>query len=112
MKLFDLQEFIKLPAGTIYRKNYGTEIEIKGEWISDDRCDWSRMTFGTTGDSGVWSDMSYGESYPIPTSFYGRDGCFEDDVEFLVYESWDLEQLRLIIDQAIAVALPQKFKTF
>jgi hypothetical protein len=31
-----------------------------------------------------------GESYPIQTEIYGRDGFFDADEEFLVYESWDL----------------------
>jgi len=37
MKLLNREEFIKLPARTIYKKNSGSrELEIKGDWISDD----------------------------------------------------------------------------
>ena len=51
-----------------------------------------------------------GESYPIQTEIYGRDGCFEDYEQFLIYEKWDLEQLGKLVDRAIAVAPEQKFK--
>ena len=111
MKLFNLQDFVKLPPGTLYTRNDGHEIQIKGDWVSDDGQDWTCATFGYTGDtSKVYLEMLYSESYPIQTDYYGREGLFDNDAEFYVYESWDLEQLRLIIDRAISVALPQKFK--
>ena len=41
-----LEEFIKLPAGTIYKKNSGGGLlEIKGGWVSDDGNDWSSDLF-------------------------------------------------------------------
>jgi hypothetical protein len=111
MKLVKHDEFIKLPAGTLYVKADGVDIEIKGEWTSDNGRDWSSMSFGSMIQLGErWLEMSYGESYPIQTDNYGRDGCFVDDQEFLIYESWDLQQLRSIIDTAISVAPLQKFK--
>ena len=112
MKLMKLEEFVKLPAGTLYRKDKdGPMIQIKGDWVSDSGTDWTCTQFGDTVDTDkVYLEMFCGESYPLRTDYYGRDGCFDQDPEFLVYESWDLEQLRLIIDRAISVALPQKFK--
>lgn len=112
MKLVNLQTFIELPAGTIYKKTSGSELEIKGDWVSDDGRDWSSTEFAADcdHDTDTHIGLMLGESYPIRVEHYGRDGCFEDDVEFLIYEKWDLEQLRLIIDRAIQVSPPQPFK--
>lgn len=113
MKLLKLEEFVKLPAGTIYKKNSGIELEIKGDWVSDDGRDWSSTSFAADcgDDQDTYIGLMIGESYPIQTEIYSRDGCFDADEEFLVYESWDLEQLKLAIDRAISVASAQKFKT-
>ena len=110
MKLYNLEEFLKLPAGVLYKKLYSNTIEIKGEWVSDTGQDWSCMTFGYFDVDDRHGDMEQGESYPINTEFYGRDGMFEADQMFLVYESWDLEQLKKIIEKAMSVAPEQKFK--
>jgi hypothetical protein len=112
MKLVNLQEFVKLPAGTIYKKTSGSELEIKGDWVSDDGRDWTSTEFAADCDHGTDTHIGLmiGESYPIRTEIYGRDGYFEDDVEFLIYEKWDLQQLRTLIDKAIAVVPEQKFK--
>lgn len=111
MKLMKLEEFIKLPPGTIYCKADGNYIEIKGEWVSDNGRDWSSMSLCSMHPfDEKWLEMSYGESYPIQPDNYGRDGCFVDDQEFLIYESWDLQQLASIIDAAISIAPPQELK--
>ena len=112
MKLLNREEFIKLPAGTIYKKRSECQLEIKGEWVSDDGNDWSSDLFAADckDDQDTYIAMLYGESFPIQTDRYGRDGCFDADEEFLIYEKWDLEQLKNILENAIAVAPEQKFK--
>ncbi len=112
MKLYNLENFVKLPAGTIYKKSTETELQIKGDWVSDDGRDWACALFAAecADDQDTYIGLMLGDSYPILTESFGRDGCFEDDAEFLVYESWDLEQLRKIIDEAIKVSKPQEFK--
>lgn len=112
MKLVNLSDFIKLPPGTIYKKTSNSELEIKGDWVSEDGRDWSSTQFAANcdQDQDTHIGLMIGESYPIHTEMYGRDGCFESDAEFLIYEKWDLEQLRLAIDRAINLAPPQKFK--
>lgn len=112
MKLINLAEFIQLPSGTIYKKHSGNALEIKGDWVSDDGRDWSSTLFAAdcADSEDTHIGLMIGESYPIQVDMYGRDGCFEQDVEFLIYEKWDLEQLRQFIDRAIAVAPEQKFK--
>lgn len=112
MKLLNLEDFIKLPAGTIYKRSSSSVLEIKGDWVSEDGRDWSSTLFAADcgNDYDIHIGLMIGESYPIQVDMYGRDGCFEQDVQFLIYEKWDLEQLRQIIDRAIAVAPEQKFK--
>lgn len=110
MKLYTLKDFLKLPAGVIYQKTNSNIIEIKGEWVSDNLRDWTCTQFGDVGNTAnIWLELSYGASYPIRTEYYGRDGCFDDDdVEFLVFESWDLEQMKKQIELAMQLLPPQK----
>jgi hypothetical protein len=112
MRLLNLKDFIQLPAGTIYKKNSGNELEIKGDWVSDDGRDWSSTLFSADcgDDQDTYIGLMIGESYPIQTEMYGRDGCFDDDEQFLIYEKWDLEQLKQILDRAIAQSPEQKFQ--
>lgn len=112
MKLLNLEEFIQLPSGTIYKRHSGNELEIKGDWVSDDGKDWSCALFAAdcAHNEDTTIGLMIGESYPIQTECYGRDGCFEDAEQFLIYEKWDLEQLRVLLDRAICVSPEQKFK--
>jgi hypothetical protein len=112
MKLVNLNEFIRLPAGTLYKKQSGVELEIKGDWVSDDGRDWSTTSFAANcgNDQDTHIGLMIGESYPIQTEMYGRDGCFQDDEQFLIYEKWDLEQLKQLLERAIDVSPEQKFK--
>ena len=111
MKLVNLEKFVQLPAGTIYKKTSGLELEIKGDWVSEDGRDWSSALFAADCDDGqdTHIGLMLGESYPVRIEEYGRDGCFEDDAEFMIYEKWDLEQLRTLIDRAILISPEQKF---
>ena len=113
MKLLNREQFVDLPAGTIYKKSSGSELEIKGDWVSEDGRDWSCTQFAAhcDHDQDTHIGLMIGESYPICTEMYGRDGCFESDAEFLIYEKWDLQQLKLAIDRAISLAPEQKFSS-
>ena len=107
MKLYTRSQFIDLPAGTIYKKIHSDRLEIKGEWVSDSKTDWSCATLAFDCDphnQDNYLKLLYGESLYVQTDCYGRDGMFEEQEEFLIYEKWDLEQLRAHIDQAIALA--------
>lgn len=113
MKIFNRTEFLQLPTGVLYRiqrthESSFEEIEIKGDNCGTN--DFACMQFGYSRDSDetdMWLDSNI--SRPIKTDYYGRDGCFDDDALFLVYETWDLEQLRVVIDHALTVAPKQQF---
>lgn len=117
MRIYERQEFLKLPEGTIYAEGkpwffYG--IHVKGETIY-------RVGDGTPHDfctrDLVWVDghsseeveerldemKDYGVSYPIESSF-GRDGSYDDEALFLVYEQADLIELRGLIEAALTSA--------
>lgn len=109
MKILNRAEFLEQPAGILYRKSthdYFEEIQVKG-----DNCgpDFACMSFGYARFHGSTDWPSHGTSRPTNLSYYGRDGGFEQDALFLVYETWDLEQLRVVVDHAITVAPKQVF---
>ena len=113
MKIFNRKEFLQQPAGILYRQRNSNSsfgnIEIKGGNCGTN--DFACMNFGAAKDedeTDMWLDSSI--SRPIQLDYYGRDGCFDDDALFLVYETWDLEQLRDIINQAITISPKQKFQ--
>ena len=119
MKILSREEFLKQPAGILYRKNgkdndydcYG-QIEIKGDDPHPDPeyADFVCADFGGMRDDKTEEMEDLGESYPLQTEReFGRDGCFEREATFLVYETWDLEQMRKQIDDAIKVAPKQVF---
>jgi hypothetical protein len=110
MRIYRRTEFLKLPEGTIYAKGKPWafhNLSIKGYSLGDD---WTYLDpIGIDGaDSGDECDkldamLKHGESHPM-ARMYGRDGYFDTDAIFLVCERADLETLRKMIDDALAVA--------
>ena len=110
MKIFTRQEFLKLPAGTIYAKGkpmYFDGFNVKADSLGNDWVQLSPMWIDATDADQQWRRLDgmihRGESYPMAES-YSRDGCFDDEEIFLVPEKADLEKLRDMINAAIAVA--------
>ncbi|MEP3245154.1 MAG: hypothetical protein ABJN40_13410 [Sneathiella sp.] len=107
MKLYNRAEFLKLPKGTIYAK--GEEwafdsLAVKGESLKND---W--WYFDPSGievnDSGEMIDRfenmkRIGTSYPMDDCFY-RDGMFEENDLFMVFELDDLVRLKGFVEVAI-----------
>ena len=113
MRVVDRPTFLSLPEGTIYAKGkpaYWEGLCIKGETIFHDglASDWSSL-------NPCWVQSKAGEeiinemlrafedglSRPMEDA-YGRDGCFDNDEMFLIFQRPDLETLRNFIDQAIS----------
>lgn len=113
MRVVRRAEFMELPPGTLYSKAAPNSdfdgLSIKGEtWETDFTC--LHLANFDAHDSGQWSErycimLEGGESFPMDGD-YGRDGCFDYDAVFLIYERTDLLKLRMMIDEAIAVANP------
>ena len=111
MKIYRRDEFLKLPSGTIYCKGkpwYWEQISVKAESLPNDFIEMQLNTIESH-DSGdldkKYTEMlECGASYPLTDDYYGRDGCFDDEDLFLVYEVSDLVTLKAIIDSGIKTA--------
>lgn len=110
MKVYRRPAFLKLPAGTIFNKgvewNFGC-ISVKGDSTeyNDFYCcdlDWIDGQNSEECFERLGSMLKDGASFPVQDSGC-RDGLFDDDAIFLVWERADLEQFRGYIDDAIAL---------
>ena len=120
MRLYRRADFLKLPEGTIYAKGqpqFFGGIEVKGESLPNDFITLGLVWFESGGDCGGEKDLGYrfdnmlenGASYPMQSS-YGRDGCFDDEDIFLVWEEADLLKLREYVDAALSLPTLSKDK--
>lgn len=51
----------------------------------------------------AWNEMeATGKSFPLDDEATGRDGLFDEDAIFLIYEISDLVKLRVMIDACIS----------
>lgn len=111
MRVFSRADFLKMPAGTIYAKGvrwaFGG-LNIKGEslgtdWLALDPC-WVSARDGGEAIDRLEEMLETSASHPGADAF-SRDGYFEADAIFLVFERADLEALRVHIDAALVAAL-------
>ncbi len=119
MRLFSRDAFMALPAGVIFAKGtpcaFG-DIAVKGDTIvSDGRAiDFAVLhlvgidSFDTGEMIERYTRMEeFGEGFPCNED-YGRDGCFDSDAWFLVWEDDDLRKLSKIVDSARDAELPPR----
>jgi hypothetical protein len=117
MKLYRRDAFMELPAGTLYCKGkpwYFESLHVKAQTLrsveKDDPFDWVCLSLDSVEandseqfDARLTDMLENGASYPMADA-YGRDGCFDKDDLFLVYEVEDLKRLHEIICNAVKVA--------
>ena len=114
MRIYRRAAFMEIPAGTLYSKgkpHYFEGLHIKGDTINHEgrnidfgQRDLVSFEFANT-DEFIqrWEEMiESGASYPMEDC-YGRDGCFDDEDLFLVWERADLEEMQRVMAAAIAV---------
>jgi hypothetical protein len=110
MRIVDRKMFLSLPAGTIYCK--GVKWAFDSLSIKDDSLanDWFYLdpAWPSAHDSGEAVDLLE-QSLETGASFLGedstgRDGCFDEDAVFLIFEVPDLLDLKSSIETAISVA--------
>lgn len=114
MRLYNRQEFMKLPAGTIFAKGkewYFESIDVKDETCVHEGKNIDFFVHGLDWVDADSSDQAFerledmktnGTSYPMQNSI-SRDGCFDEEDLFLVYEKKDLKRLQVMIEKALTL---------
>jgi hypothetical protein len=109
MRIYRRSDFLKLPAGVIFAKGQPfafDEIQIKGDSLPNDFfCrSWTWIKAYDSGEAMHRLDQMLEQeaSFPIEDG-EGRDGLFDDDAIFIVFEPADLQKMREDIDTAVAV---------
>lgn len=111
MKIVNRAQFLAMPPGTVFAKfqpDVFEELEIKHDTLgSNDYCYQQIVGALDAGNCGEWSRLlddsrETGSSIPMDFDCLSRDGCFDDDQLFAVYEPADVEQLIDRLQQALA----------
>lgn len=109
MRVVDRKTFLTLLPGTVYCKGVQwafDSISVKGDSLSND---WFYLNpaWPDALDSGeavllLEQSLREGISFQCETA-EGRDGCFDNDAVFLIFECEDLLVLRALIDTALTI---------
>jgi hypothetical protein len=109
MKVVDKQTFFELPSGTIYSKGkawYFSDFLIKGNTIYNEGLpiDWFYLYTNWPEDDKAFESLEKalitGESFKA-NRLFGRDGLYDPDDLFLIYEKDDLDDLLEHIENGI-----------
>jgi hypothetical protein len=102
MKIINYDEFVSLPKGTLYRETepcWFGELQIKQDSINENN-DWllTRLDYLEESHSSddfikCYNKMEKGESFNLDIHCSERDGMFDYDRKFLIYEKKDVEKL-------------------
>ena len=110
MRIYKRDEFMKLPPGTAFCKGkewYFNGVNFKGETIGNDWYEadpaWVDGRNSEECFERLEKMLNGGASYPMKNSEC-RDGYFDDEDLFLVFEEGDLKILRDWIDAAISAS--------
>lgn len=103
MKIITRAEMLKMPKGTVYSYYEPCcfrELEIKADEPGNYENDWlfdSLIGAVKNDSSGDYSEkctlMEAGDSQEVDFEYTGRDGLFEDEQLYAVYEKEDVEAL-------------------
>jgi hypothetical protein len=125
MKIVDRKTFLAMPAGTVYAK-WGSAgelapnesdlthgcVAVKGDtvagvdWVAQELLDWPE----DCSDSGQWADAMIAAIAGTPTAPLsigdggGRDGLFDDDQLFAVFQRVEVERLIALFQNSLATA--------
>ncbi len=111
MKVLNHLEFLKMPAGTVYRTtnqefNVG-EIATKGD--TDHKGYYNYLSLGQPEFwSGEFMGFKHGQQFETDDEGYASGGWHRGDETFIVFELQDLLTLRDRLDLAIEVAKNQE----
>lgn len=119
MRIVNREQFLALPAGTLYQKyepcyTQGA-IEIKQESLYND---WYALSLdgvislGSNNSGELYESLERmemrGASYPIDLNTVSRDGLYNEDQLFLIWGRSDVEQLSAKLIAILAADAGQK----
>ncbi len=99
MRIVNRKEFLAMPEGVLYSKYqpcFFGELAIKGDSIGDNDFYYQDIAGAIkSNNSGEWADILFdaqesGESFDIDLDCEGRDGMFEQDELYAVWEQKDV----------------------
>lgn len=110
MKIINREQFLALPSGTLfskYRPCVFEELSIKGDTRSNDFLVQQIADAVDASNSEEFSNILFGaaedgSSFNLDLDCMGRDGCFDDDQLFAVWERKDVEKLADRLRQALS----------
>lgn len=112
MKIVNLEKFRELPAGIIFAKYdpcVFRELRIKGDTWEVDFLEagllWVDCTSGTNMEEILTDAEHKGTSFKLDPECYGRDGMFEKDQLFAVYEKEDIQQLVSLLNKSLLTTI-------
>lgn len=114
MRIVNLDQFIAMPAGTVFAKYkpcYFEELCIKGDSIPQTKDFFYQQLVGAIDSTGSddWSNQLFasqetGKSLKMDFHCEGRDGCFDPDQLFAVWERPDvlalIERLQVTVSDS------------
>jgi hypothetical protein len=117
MKIVDRATFLKMPAGTVYQKYescFFDSINVKGDTCGENDwvylCGIEQPDFPEATDSASWFGccwaMEKGESKDLYFEVSERDGLFDEDQLFAVWEPDDIRGLIGVLEDALARLSP------
>lgn len=115
MKIVNRETFLAMPPGTVFAKYEPCcfeALEIKAQTLaSNDYCYQDIVSALDAGDSGEWGDLledsrETGSSIVMDFDCLSRDGCFDDNQLFAVFEPADVAQLIDRLQQALKESQP------
>ena len=102
MKIVNLETFRKMPDGTVFCKyspcSFGDSEMFGGDcggidFISAELTGWVESEGSDDMYDILVKAQETGESFKLDTECYGRDGLYENDQLFAIYETEDVVQL-------------------
>ncbi len=110
MKIINRKDFLKVASGTVYslyETHFFNGLYVKGDTMREDfGCYEISSPFIDAGDNDSLSPKiiamaETGESLPVDFTMFGRDGCFEENQLFAVWERNDVLGLIDLLEKSI-----------
>jgi len=111
MKIVNRKQFLKLPNGTIYcsfnKKNFsfnGFSLKLESlsnDWYYMDLTDFDNWDNSEERIENIQKMIAEGKEYPLSLNCSSRDGMFEEDEMFCIYDKQDIERIINVLSESI-----------